>query len=130
MYVPQKVLCHCAEVTKDFRCCNHRLCFLQYDWQLENSLKQSMLMKPKESAKRHQILSSRVGSGLETTNMGQEISIEDECGFRPDRKYTCGECGKDETSFYWTLLHSVPLYHGCTWVYWTLLAGREILGLK
>ena len=34
----KKVLCHCAEVAKDFRCCNHRLCFLQCDWQTENSL--------------------------------------------------------------------------------------------
>ena len=29
---------HRAEVAKNFRCCNHRLCFLQCDWWLENYL--------------------------------------------------------------------------------------------
>ena len=33
----QKVPCHCAEVAKDFRCYNHRVCFLQCDWGLKNS---------------------------------------------------------------------------------------------
>ena len=33
----QKVLCHCAEVAKNFWCCNHKLCYLQCDWWLENS---------------------------------------------------------------------------------------------
>ena len=32
----KKVLCQRAEVAKNFRYCNHRLCFLQCDWQLEN----------------------------------------------------------------------------------------------
>ena len=32
----KKVLCHCAEVPKDFRCCNHRLCFPYCDWHLES----------------------------------------------------------------------------------------------
>ena len=32
------MLCHHAEVTKDFLHCNHRLCFLQcIDWRVENS---------------------------------------------------------------------------------------------
>ena len=30
------MLCHCAEVPKDFRCCNHRLCFPYCDWHLES----------------------------------------------------------------------------------------------
>ena len=114
------MLCHCAEVTKDFRCCNHRLCFLQYDWQLENSLKQSMLMKPKESAKRHQILSSRVGSGLETTNMGEEISIEDECGFRPIANTLVVNVVRmrpHSTGLYSTLSHSTMAVPGSTGLY-------------
>ena len=34
----KKVLCHCAKVAKTFRCYNHRLCFLQCDWQRESFL--------------------------------------------------------------------------------------------
>ena len=33
----KEVLCHCAEVAKDIWCCNYGLCFLHWDWQLENS---------------------------------------------------------------------------------------------
>ena len=33
----KKVLCHRVEVVKNFRCYNHRLCFLQRDWLLANS---------------------------------------------------------------------------------------------
>ena len=32
----KKVLCHRVEVVKNFRCCNHRLCFLQRDWHEQN----------------------------------------------------------------------------------------------
>ena len=32
------MLCHRAKVAKTFRCCDHRLCFLQCDWQREISL--------------------------------------------------------------------------------------------
>ena len=38
-------------VAKNFQCCNHRLCFLQCDWQLEIlHRKQLMLIKPEELA--------------------------------------------------------------------------------
>ena len=33
----KKVLCHRIEVVKNFRCYNHRLCFLQCDWLSSNS---------------------------------------------------------------------------------------------
>ena len=33
----KKVLCHRVEVVKNFRCYNHRLCFLQHDWLSWNS---------------------------------------------------------------------------------------------
>ena len=38
----RKVLCHCAKVAKNFWCCNHRLCYLQCDWWLENSLQKEI----------------------------------------------------------------------------------------
>ena len=38
----KKVLYHCAEVAKNFQCFNHRLCFLQCDWWLENSLQKTI----------------------------------------------------------------------------------------
>ena len=31
-----------AEVAKNFQCCNHRLCYLQCDWQLENYLQKAI----------------------------------------------------------------------------------------
>ena len=55
----KKVLCHRVEVVKNFRCYNHRLCFLQCDWLLTNSSwKSNQLNEAKESAKGHQTLFS------------------------------------------------------------------------
>ena len=66
----KKVLCHRVEVVKNFRCCNHRLCFLQRDWLLANSSsKSNQLNEAEESAEGHQTLfpRERAGSGHETT---------------------------------------------------------------
>ena len=37
----KKVVCHRAEVAKNFRCCNRRLCVLHCDWCGENSLQKA-----------------------------------------------------------------------------------------
>ena len=51
----KKVLCHRVEVVKNFRCCNHRLCFLQRDWLLANCpSKSNQLNEAEESAEGHQ----------------------------------------------------------------------------
>ena len=51
----KKVLCHRIEVVKNFRCCNHRLCFLQRDWHEQNSSsKTNQLNEAEESAEGHQ----------------------------------------------------------------------------
>ena len=64
----KKVLSHHAEVAKDFRSCNLRLCFLQCDWRLENSPQRAiLLMKPDGLVECHQTLSSLVGSGHESS---------------------------------------------------------------
>ena len=66
----QKLLCHRAEVAKDFWCCNYRLCFQQCDWQLENSpQKANNVNEAKESPEHQQNLSSQVGSGHETISV-------------------------------------------------------------
>ena len=50
----KKVLCHHAEVAKEFQCCYQRLCFLQCDWRSEILHRnQSTLMKPKGLAECH-----------------------------------------------------------------------------
>ena len=52
----KKVLCHRVEVVKNFRCCNHTLCFLQRDWHEQNSSsKSNQLNEAEESAEGHQI---------------------------------------------------------------------------
>ena len=64
----KKLLCHCAQVAKNFRCCNDRLCFFCNvigSWKITHR-QQSMLMKPEGSVGCHQTLSSQVGSGHET----------------------------------------------------------------
>ena len=55
---------------------HYRLCFLQCDWRLENSpQKASTLMKSEVSVKRHQTLSSRVGSGHKTMRTRLVLSM-------------------------------------------------------
>ena len=64
----KKVQCDCAQVAKNFRCCNNRLCFFCNvigSWKITHR-QQSMLMKPEGSVGCHQTLSSQVGSGHET----------------------------------------------------------------
>ena len=49
----KKVLCHRVEVVKNFRCCNHRLCFLLCDWLSPNSsLKSNQLNKARGIGRR------------------------------------------------------------------------------
>ena len=55
----KEVLCHRAEVVKNFWCCNYRLCFLLRDWLSPNSSsKSNELNKAKELAEGHLILFS------------------------------------------------------------------------
>ena len=64
----KKVLCHHAEVAKGFKYCTIDYVFCNVICRGKFlSRKYSTLMKPKGSAKRHQTLSSWVGSGHETT---------------------------------------------------------------
>ena len=58
---------HHAEVAKDFRCFTTDCVFCNVigGWKFLRR-KQSMLIKPERSVKRHQTLSSQVGSGHET----------------------------------------------------------------
>ena len=62
------MLRHRVEVVKNFRCCNHRLCFLQRDWHEQNySSKSNQLNEAEESAEGHQTLFFLVrGRGLGT----------------------------------------------------------------
>ena len=65
----KKVLYHRVEVVKNFRCYNHRLCFLQRDWLLANSLwKSNQLSEARGIGRRSQDPFSpheRAGSGHE-----------------------------------------------------------------
>ena len=60
----KKVLCHCGEVTKNFRCCTTDCAFYTVigGWKILRR-KQPTLMEPEESAEWHQTLSSLVGLG-------------------------------------------------------------------
>ena len=73
----KKVLCHCVEVVKNFRCCNHRLCFLQLDWHEQNySSKSNQLNEAEESAEGHQTLFFLVrGRGLGTRLANTKLRI-------------------------------------------------------
>ena len=65
---PKKVLCHRVEVVKNFRCCTTDCVFCNVIGGCKIvRQKQSTLMKPEGSAGCHQTLSSRVGSGHETS---------------------------------------------------------------
>ena len=78
--MPEKVLCRRAEVVKDFRHCTTDCVFCTVI-----GVKKILYRKPKESAERHQTLSSRVGyearvgSGYKTNNtvvfIMQELSF-------------------------------------------------------
>ena len=62
----EKVLCHHAKVGKTFQCCNHRLCFLQCDWQRELSLQKVIHIKSKgwPDGKEEHVTSSSCCSSL------------------------------------------------------------------
>ena len=68
----KNVLCHRVEVVKNFRCCNHRLRFLQRDWLLaSSSSKSNQFNEPEESAEGHPLFPrERAGSGHETRPSG------------------------------------------------------------
>ena len=72
----KKVLCHHVEVVKNFRCYNHRLCFLQHDWHEQNySSKSNQLNEAKELAEGHQTLFFLVrGRGLGTRLATNKLS--------------------------------------------------------
>ena len=48
----KKVVCHRAEVAKNFRCCNHRLCVLHCDWYGENSLQKAIKVNEAQGTSR------------------------------------------------------------------------------
>ena len=98
--MPKKVLCHHAEVAKNFRC-STRLCFLQCDWRREISLRK--IMKPEESARCHQTLSRRWGLGTRLAGPPTHLCFYHVCAAP---RLFVARCGADTGSMRWRIVQS------------------------